>query len=219
MMCNYFRFGGVVRDIPDDVMQKIKDLVSERLPVKTDELERMLSENEILISRMKGVKMINAEDAIRYSITGPVLRAAGVPYDIRRADPYGIYDRFDFDVAVRHNGVLMDNYLIRIDEIRQSLRILEQAIKQIPEGPINSQKPAYQVRVPAGESYGRIESPKGELAFYLVSNGKPNPWRYHVRPASYVNLNALEHISIGAKIADFVAILAMFDIVMGECDR
>ena len=219
MMCNYFRFGGVVRDIPDDVMQKIRDLVHERLPAKTDEMERFLSENEILVSRMKDVRMINAEDAIRYSITGPVLRAAGVPYDIRRADPYGIYDRFDFDVAVRHNGDLMDNYLIRIDEIRQSLRILEQAIKQIPQGPINSQKPVYQVRVPAGEAYGRIESPKGELAFYVVSNGKPNPWRYHVRPASFVNLGALEKISIGAKIADFVVILAMFDIVMGECDR
>ena len=219
LMCNYFRFGGVVRDIPDDVMQKIKDLVFERLPAKTDEMERFLSENEILISRMKDIRMIDAEDAIRYSITGPVLRAAGVPYDIRRADPYGIYDRFDFDVAVRHNGDLMDNYLIRIDEIRQSLRILEQAIKQIPQGPINSQKPAYQVRVPAGEAYGRIESPKGELAFYVVSNGKPNPWRYHVRPATFVNLSALEKIAVGAKIADFVVILAMFDIVMGECDR
>ena len=219
MMCNYFRFGGVVRDIPDDVMQKIKGLVFERLPAKTDEMDRFLTENEVLVSRMKGMKMIDAEDAIRYSVTGPVLRAAGVPYDIRRADPYGIYDRFDFDVAVRHNGDLMDNYLIRIDEIRQSLRILGQAIKQIPQGPINSQKPQYQVRVPAGEAYGRIESPKGELAFYVVSNGKPNPWRYHVRPASFVNLTALEKISVGNKIADFVALLAMFDIVMGECDR
>ena len=219
MMCNYFRFGGVVRDIPEDVMQKIKGLVFERLPAKTDEMDRFLTENEVLVSRMKGVKMIDAEDAIRYSVTGPVLRAAGVPYDIRRADPYGIYDRFDFDVAVRHNGDLMDNYLIRIDEIRQSLRILGQAIKQIPQGPINSQKPQYQVRVPAGEAYGRIESPKGELAFYVVSNGKPNPWRYHVRPASFVNLTALEKISVGNKIADFVAVLAMFDIVMGECDR
>src|SRR5258706_1881750 len=219
MMCNYFRFGGVVRDIPDDVMQKIKDLVVNRLPSKTDEMERFLNENEVLISRMKGVPMINAEDAIRYSVTGPVLRAAGVPYDIRRADPYGIYDRFDFDVAVRHNGDLMDNYLIRIDEIRQSLRILEQATKQIPQGPINSQKPAYQVRVPAGEAYGRIESPKGELGYYVVSNGKPNPWRYHVRPASFVNVTALEKICIGNKIADFVALLAMLDMVMGECDR
>ena len=219
MMCNYFRFGGVVRDIEDAEMQKIKDLVYDRLQYKTDELDRMLTENEVLLSRMKGVRMINAEDAIAYSITGPVLRAAGVPYDIRRADPYGIYDRFDFDVAVRYNGDLMDNYLIRIDEIRQSLRILDQAIKQIPQGPINSQKPAYQVRVPAGEAYGRVESPKGELGYYVVSNGKPNPWRYHVRPASFVNVTALEKISIGAKIADFVVLLAMFDMVMGECDR
>ena len=163
--------------------------------------------------------MINAEDAVRFSVTGPVLRAAGVPYDIRRADPYGIYDRFDFDVAVRPNGDLMDNYLIRIDEIRQSLRILDQAIKQIPQGPINSQKPAYQVRVPAGEAYGRVESPKGELGYYVVSNGKPNPWRYHVRPASFVNVTALEKICLGTKIADFVVLLAMFDMVMGECDR
>ncbi len=219
MMCNYFRFGGVVRDIEDAEMQKIKDLVYDRLQYKTDELDRMLTENEVLLSRMKGVRMINAEDAIAYSITGPVLRAAGVPYDIRRADPYGIYDRFDFDVAVRYNGDLMDNYLIRIDEIRQSLRILDQAIKQIPQGPINSQKPAYQVRVPAGEAYGRVESPKGELGYYVVSNGKPNPWRYHVRPASFVNVTALEKISIGTKIADFVVLFAMFDMVMGECDR
>ncbi|MBV6450925.1 MAG: NADH-quinone oxidoreductase subunit C/D [Anaerolineales bacterium] len=219
MMCNYFRFGGVVRDIEEAEMNKIKDLVYERIPPKTDELDRMLSENEVLVSRMKGVRMINAEDAVAYSVTGPVLRAAGVPYDIRRADPYGIYDRFDFDVAVRYNGDLMDNYLIRIDEIRQSLRILDQAIKQIPQGPINSQKPQYQVRVPAGEAYGRVESPKGELGYYVVSNGKPNPWRYHVRPASFVNVTSLEKICVGTKIADFVVLLAMFDMVMGECDR
>jgi NADH-quinone oxidoreductase subunit D/NADH-quinone oxidoreductase subunit C/D len=219
MMCNYFRFGGVVRDIPDDVLQKIKGLVSERLPAKTDEMERFLNENEILIARLKGIHVLNAEDAIKYSVTGPVLRATGVPYDLRRADPYSIYDRFDFDVAVRQNGDMMDNYLIRFDEIRQSLRILEQALKQIPQGPINSQKAAYQVRVPAGEAYGRIESPKGELAFYVVSNGKPNPYRYHVRPASFVNLTAVESMCRGTKIADFVALLAMLDIVMGELDR
>ncbi|MFN8411913.1 MAG: NADH-quinone oxidoreductase subunit D [Anaerolineales bacterium] len=219
MMCNYFRFGGVVRDIPDDVLQKIKDLVLERIPAKTDEMERFLNDNEVLMGRLKGIHVINAEDAIKYSVTGPVLRAAGVPYDLRRADPYSIYDRFDFDVAVRYNGDLLDNYLIRFDEIRQSLRIVEQALKQIPQGPINSQKPAYQVRVPAGEAYGRIESPKGELAFYLVSNGKPNPYRYHVRPASFVNMTAIEHICRGSKIQDFVALLAMLDIVMGELDR
>jgi NADH:ubiquinone oxidoreductase subunit D len=219
MMCNYFRFGGVVRDIPDDVMQKIKDLVVERLPAKTDEMERFLNENEVLIARLKGMRVLNGDDAVQYSVTGPVLRAAGVPYDVRRADPYGVYDRFDFDVAVRHHGDMLDNYLIRFDEIRQSLRILEQAIKQIPQGPINSQKPAYQVRVPAGEAYGRVESPKGELGFYVISNGKPNPWRYHVRPASFVNITALEKMCLGTKIADFIALLGMLDIVMGELDR
>ncbi len=219
MMCNYFRFGGVVRDIPEDVLQKIKDLVFERLPAKTDEMERFLNENEILVARLQGVHVLNAEEAIRHSVTGPVLRAAGVPYDLRRADPYSVYDRFEFDVVTRQNGDMYDNYLIRFDEIRQSLRILEQALKQIPGGPINSQKPQYQVRVPAGEAYGRIESPKGELAFYVVSNGKPNPYRYHVRAPSFVNLTAVESMCKGVKIADFVALLAMLDIVMGEVDR
>ncbi len=219
MMCNYMRFGGVVRDISPTALHKIKDLVLERLPAKTDEMERLLAENEVLVSRLTGIKVVDAETAVKYSVTGPVLRAAGVPYDLRRADPYSIYDRFDFDVAVRQNGDMYDNFAIRIDEIRQSLRILEQAVKQIPEGPINSQKPQYQVRVPAGEAYGRIESPKGELAFYVVSNGKPNPWRYHVRPASFVNITCVEQMCLGTKIQDFVALLGMLDIVMGELDR
>ena len=219
MMCNYYRFGGVVRDLPEGVLDKIKGLVFERLPVKADELDRMLTDNEVFVARMKGIKVINAEDAIRYSITGPVLRAAGVPYDIRRADPYSIYERFDFDIPTRPNGDLMDNYLLRLDEIRQSLRILQQAVKQIPEGPVMTGKPQYQVRVPAGESYGRVESPKGELAFYVVSNGKPNPFRYHVRPPSFVNITALEKMCVGTKIADFIAILGVIDIVLGELDR
>jgi NADH:ubiquinone oxidoreductase subunit D/NADH:ubiquinone oxidoreductase subunit C len=219
MMCNYYRFGGVVRDVPDDVLQKIKDLVFDRLPAKTDEMERFLNENEILVGRLKGTHVLSAEDAVNYSVTGPVLRASGVPYDLRRADPYSIYDRFDFDVAVRHNGDMMDNYLIRFDEIRQSIRILEQAVKQIPQGPINSQKPNYQVKVPAGEAYGRIESPKGELGFYVISDGKANPYRYHVRAPSFVNLTALEKMCTGTKIQDFVALLAMLDVVLGEVDR
>jgi NADH:ubiquinone oxidoreductase subunit D/NADH:ubiquinone oxidoreductase subunit C len=219
MMCNYFRFGGVVRDVTDEMLNKIKDLVFDRLPAKVDEMERFLSENEILVGRLKGTKVLSAEDAVNYSVTGPVLRASGVPYDIRRADPYSIYDRFDFDVAVRHNGDMMDNYLIRFDEIRQSLRILEQAVKQIPQGPVNSQKPNYQVKVPAGEAYGRVEAPKGELGFYIVSNGKANPYRYHVRAPSFVNLTAVEKMCTGTKIQDFVALIAMLDIVMGELDR
>jgi NADH:ubiquinone oxidoreductase subunit D len=219
MMCNYHRFGGVVRDLPAGVLEKIKGLVNERLPRKADEFERLLTENEIFVSRMQGVPVISADDAVKYSITGPVLRASGVPYDVRRAQPYGIYDRFDFDVAVRYHGDLYDNYLIRLDEIRQSIRILQQAVKQLPEGPIVTGKPQYQVRVPAGEAYGRIEAPKGELGFYVVSTGKPNPWRYHVRAPSFVNITALEKMCVGKKIADFVVILGVIDIVLGELDR
>ena len=219
MMCNYHRFGGVARDLPEGVLEKIRGLVEERLPRKADEFDRLLSQNEILLARMKGVRVINADDAVRYSVTGPVLRAAGVPYDVRRAQPYGIYDRFDFDVALRHNGDIYDNYLIRLDEIRQSLRILQQAIKQMPAGPIIAGKPQYQVRVPAGEAYGRIEAPKGELGYYVISTGKPNPWRYHVRAPSFINITALEQMCVGQKIADFVVILGVLDIVLGELDR
>ena len=219
MMCNYHRFGGVARDLPDGVLEKITGLVEERLPRKVEEFERLLTENEIFLSRMRGVPVISGEAAIRYSITGPVLRAAGIPYDVRRAQPYGIYDRFEFDVALRQNGDLYDNYLIRVDEIRQSLRILQQAVHQIPEGPIMAGKPQYQVRVPAGEAYGRIEAPKGELGYYVVSTGKPNPWRYHVRAPSFINITALEKMCIGQKIADFVAIFGVLDVVLGELDR
>ncbi len=219
MMCNYHRFGGVVRDIPAEALQKIKDLSFERLPRKIEEFDRLLTENEILVSRCKGVGVLSGEDAVAYSMVGPMLRASGVPYDVRRADPYGIYERFEFDVAVRYNGDLMDRYLIRIDEMRQSVRILQQAIKQIPAGPIVSVKPQYQVRVPAGEAYGRVEGPKGELGFYVISTGKPTPWRYHVRAPSFINLTALEKMCEGEKIADFVAILGAIDIVLGETDR
>ncbi len=219
MMCNYHRFGGVVRDIDEVNLQKIKDLVFERLPRKIEEFDRLLSENEIFTSRMKGIVYLSPEDAVAYSVTGPTLRAAGIPYDIRKADPYGIYDRFEFDIPVRHNSDLLDRYYVRIDEMRQSLRILQQALKAIPDGPFLAGKPQYQVRVPAGESYGRVESPKGELGFYVVSNGKGNPYRYHIRTPSFVNITSVEKMCTGTKIADFVTILGMVDIVLGELDR
>jgi len=219
MMCNYYRFGGVARDLPDGVLERIKGLAFERLTRKIDELELYLTENEIVRHRSEGVGVLTPEQAIAYSTTGPVLRASGVPYDLRRADPYGIYERFDFDVAVRYHGDVYDRYLLRIDEIRQSIRILQQAVRGIPEGPIQEGKPQYQVRVPAGESYGRVEGPKGELGFYIVSNGKPNPWRYHVRAPSFINLTPLEQMCIGQKVADVVVILGSIDIVLGETDR
>jgi NADH:ubiquinone oxidoreductase subunit D/NADH:ubiquinone oxidoreductase subunit C len=219
MMCNYFRFGGVTRDFPPGVLQRVKDLAFERLPRKIDELELYLTNNEIVRSRSEGVGVLTPEQALAFSTTGPLLRASGIPYDLRRADPYGIYDRFDFDVAVRYHGDVYDRYLVRIDEIRQSIRILQQAVKNLPEGSIQEGKPQYQVRVPAGESYGRVEGPKGELGFYVVSTGKVNPWRYHVRAPSFINLTPLEQMCIGHKVADVVVILGSIDIVLGETDR
>jgi NADH:ubiquinone oxidoreductase subunit D len=219
MMCNYFRFGGVARDLPEGFHEQIRKLVYERLPRRIDELDLYLTNNEIIRSRTEGVGVLTPEQAIGYSEAGPVLRASGVPYDIRRADPYSIYERFDFDVAVRYHGDTYDRYLIRIDECRQSLRILQQAVRDLPGGSIQEGKPQYQVRVPAGESYGRVEGPKGELGYYVVSNGKANPWRYHVRAPSFINLNAFELMCVGNKIADTVAILGSIDIVLGETDR
>lgn len=219
MMCNYFRFGGVARDLPEGVLEKIKGLFFERLPRRIDEIDRFLTENEILRARGIGQGVLTAEDAIRYSAAGPLLRASGIPYDVRRAEPYSIYDRFEFDVAVRYHGDIYDRYLVRLDEIRQSIRIVQQAVKGLPEGPIQTGKPHYQVRVPAGEAYGRVEGPKGELGFYIISTGKPNPWRYHVRAPSFINLTAFGPMCVGQKVADVVAILGSIDIVLGETDR
>jgi NADH-quinone oxidoreductase subunit D/NADH-quinone oxidoreductase subunit C/D len=219
MMCNYFRFGGVARDLPEGVLQKIKDLFFERLPRKIEELDRFLSENEIIRSRGIGQGVLTSEDAIKYSAAGPFLRASGIPYDVRRAEPYSIYDRFDFDVVVRSNGDIYDRLIVRFEEIRQSIRIIQQAVKGLPDGPVMALKPMYQVRVPPGEAYGRVEGPKGELGFYIISNGKPNPWRYHVRAPSFINLTAFGPMCIGQKIADLVAVLGSIDIVLGEVDR
>jgi len=219
MMCNYFRFGGVVRDLPDGMEEHIRNMVYERLPRQVDEMDRYLVENEIVKGRSQGVGILTPEQAIGFSAVGPVLRASGVPYDIRRADPYSIYDRFDFDVAVRYHGDIYDRFLIRYDEIRSSIKILQQAIDNIPKGEVLANKPAYKFRMPKGESYGRVEGPKGELGFYVVSDGTDNPYRYHVRAPSFINLTGLREMSLGEKMADLVAILGSIDIVLGEVDR
>ena len=219
MMCNYMRFGGVAHDVSQDWLDRARYLARERLPRKLDELEQLLSDNEILIARTKGVGVVPPEVAVAYGITGPLLRAVGVPYDIRRVEPYGIYDRFDFQVPLLYNGDLYDRYLIRILEAREALKILDQALDQIPEGPIFGGKRAWQLRVPAGDVYGRIEHPKGELGYYLVSNGAGNPWRYRVRSPSFINLTALAEMCKGHKVADIITILGAIDIVLGEVDR
>lgn len=219
MMCNYFRFGGVAHDLPEGMAEHIKDMVFNRLPRKVDELDAFLTHNEIIKTRTQGIGVLTPEKAIAYSTVGPVLRASGIPYDLRKANPYSIYDRFDFDVCVRYHGDIYDRYLIRLDEIRQSIRILQQAITSLPDGPIQAGKLNYQMKVPAGESYGTVEGPKGELGFYLVSNGTANPYRYHVRAPTFINLTPLGEMCRGTKIADAVTILGSIDIVLGEVDR
>ncbi len=219
MMCNYFRFGGVVRDISDNVFEKIRKLTSSRLPRKIDDLDRYLTHNEIVRLRTEGVGVLTADKAAAFSTTGPLLRASGVPYDIRKADPYSVYDRFDFDVAVRYHGDIYDRYLVRLDEMRQSIRIIQQALRDLPDGPVMTGKSQYAMKVPAGEAYGRIEGPKGELGFYVVSDGKSNPQRYHVRAPSFINLTVLAELSRGGKLADAIAICGSIDIILGEVDR
>jgi NADH:ubiquinone oxidoreductase subunit D/NADH:ubiquinone oxidoreductase subunit C len=219
MMCNYYRFGGVARDLPEGTFEKISALVNDRLPRKIDDLDRYLTNNDIVQIRTQGVGVLTAEQAIAYSAAGPILRASGVPYDLRRADPYSIYDRFDFDVVSLNHGDVYDRYLVRMEEMRQSLRIMQQALRDMPAGPIQTGKPSYQPKVPAGEAYGRVEGPKGELGFYVVSNGKPNPWRYHVRAPSFINLTSLAQMCNGSKVADVVVVLGSVDIVLGEVDR
>ncbi len=229
MMCNYMRFGGVSYDLPDDLRgqpidQFLEELVYERLPRAIDQGDSLMTGNEIVRARSIGVGYLSAEDAIAYSTSGPVLRASGVPYDIRRAEPYSYYEHLDFDVAVRYNGDIYDRYLIRMDEMRQSLRILEQVIPHLKAtrgAPIVSNKPQYALRAPrAGESYGRVEAPKGELGFYVTTSRRDgNPPRYHVRAPSFINLTPLGKMCEGYKVADSVGILGSIDIVLGEVDR
>lgn len=219
MMCNYMRFGGLARDVTADFIEKCKYLVNERLPRRTDELEAYMGKNELFLSRAKNIGILPRDLAINYSTAGPVLRASGVKYDVRRAEPYSIYDRFDFDIPIGTTGDLYDRFAVRIEEMRQSLKILKQALEQIPAGEIMTGKKNYQVRVPKGEVYGRGENPKGELGFYIVSDGTPNPYRYHVRAPSFINLIAMNEMCVGHKIADMIVILGSIDIVMGEVDR
>jgi NADH-quinone oxidoreductase B subunit len=219
MMCNYMRFSGVARDLPAEFLPLARRLVAERLPRAVDQLEEYLTKNEIVQARCRGVGVLPAAKAIAYSASGPLLRGSGVPYDIRKAEPYSIYDRFKFDVACFPEGDVYARYRVRIEEVRQSIRILMQALDGIPAGGPVIVKNQYLVRPPEGEVYSRCENPKGELGFYLVSDGSESPYRYHVRAPSFVNLTALEEMCRGHLIADAVAILGSIDIVLGETDR
>lgn len=219
MMCNYMRFGGCRCDLPEGWLERARKVVDE-YPAFLDEFETLLNENEILMSRTQGVGVLPAKLAVAASVTGPMLRASGVNYDIRKVDKYGIYDRFPFQVPLGSHGDVYDRYMMRVLEMRESLKILRAALKDIPQGAIIDPKAKLRgFRPKPGEAYGRIEAPKGELGFFLISDGSTNPYRYHVRAPSFINLTILEDMCLGNTIADVIIILGSVDIVLGEVDR
>jgi NADH-quinone oxidoreductase subunit D len=219
MMCNFMRFGGLRCDAPDGWLDRVRKVV-EDFPRFLDEFNALLTENEIIMARTQNVGVLPRELAINAGITGPMLRASGVNYDLRKVDRYGIYDRFDFKVPLGDHGDIYDRYMMRVLEMRESLKILQQALKAIPDGPIIDPKTKLRgFRPKPGEAYGRIEAPKGELGFYLISDGSPNPYRYRVRPPSFVNLTVLEDMCLGHNVGDIIIILGSVDIVLGEVDR
>jgi len=224
MMCNYVRPGGVREDVPEGWLERAREIVR-NYPAFLDEFETLLTKNEIVRQRTQQVGVLPKELAVNASVTGPMLRACGVNYDIRKVDGYSIYPRFTFKVPLGSVGDVYDRYYLRILEMRESLKILEQALKEIPGGPAISPKgmaigkAPRTFRPPKGEAYGRVEAPKGELGFYLVSDGSPQPYRYHIRAPSFVNLTVLEEMCLGQKVADVIIILGSIDIVLGEVDR
>jgi NADH-quinone oxidoreductase subunit D len=217
LMHNYMRIGGVSQDMPAEFLPALGKLIKQ-LRRFLNEFDFFLKQNEILIARAEGVGVLSKELAINCGISGPVARASGIKHDLRRDDPYLIYDRFEFDIPTSENGDCYDRYRVRIEEMRQSLRILEQAMQQIPGGPVKADLP-HLVRPPAGEAYAHIEAPKGELGFYVVSDDSIAPYRCHVRSPSLINLTALRQMVRGWKIADLIIIFGSIDITMGEVDR
>jgi NADH-quinone oxidoreductase subunit D len=219
MMCNYMRFGGCRVDMPAGWLDDAKKVVAD-FPQFLDEYEALLVGNEILMERTQNVGVLSKELAINAGMSGPMARASGVNYDIRKVDKYSLYERFSFRVPLGAHGDVYDRYMIRFLEMRESLKILREAMRDIPGGPIVDPKMRIRgFRPKPGEAYGRIESPKGELGFYLISDGSPNPYRYRVRPPSLINLTVLEDLCLGQNVADVVAILGSVDIVLGEVDR
>ena len=219
MMCNYQRFGGCRVDPTPDWLEAAGRLV-DGYNAFLDEYEALLTGNEILMARTQGVGRLSADLAVSAGITGPMLRAAGVAYDLRKVDGYGIYPRFDFRVPLGDHGDTYDRYMIRVLEMRESIKLLQRALRDLPAGPIMDAKAKLRgFRPKPGEAYGRIEGPKGEIGFYLISDGGPNPYRYRVRAPSFVNLTILEDLCLGHSVADAVIILGSIDIVLGEVDR
>jgi NADH-quinone oxidoreductase subunit D len=242
MMTSYFRVGGLALEPPLGWLKRVEKF-SKSFPARIDEYEALLTRNPIWLRRTQGVGYISGDDAIAYGLSGPSLRGSGVDWDIRKKQPYSSYEKFDFTVATRAEGDVYGRYLARVEEMRQSLRIVNQAMAGLPEGPVKADAPhivlpdresmktsiealIYHFKIvtegfhpPVGEVYQAIESPRGELGFYMVSDGSPKPFRCHVRAPSFANLQALPKLIEGRLIADVVACIGTIDIVLGEVDR
>jgi NADH-quinone oxidoreductase subunit D len=212
-----FRVGGLQYETYDGFEEEVRKFCDWLIP-KVDEYERLLTNNRIWVHRLKGVGVLTADECKEYGVTGPVLRAAGVKWDLRKAQPYCGYEQYDFDIPTAENGDTYDRYTVRMEEMRQSTRILRQAVERIPSGPIMGKVPKV-VKPPVGEVYVSIEAPKGELGYFIVSDNSTQPYRMRVRPPSFVNLQALDRMVRGGLVADVVAIIGTLDIVLGEVDR
>jgi NADH-quinone oxidoreductase subunit D len=212
-----FRIGGTQYEIYEGFEEQVRTFIRE-FPGHVDEYETLLTENRIWIGRTRGVGVISAKDAIDLGVTGPPLRGSGVEWDIRKAKPYAVYNDFQFDIPTGETGDTYDRYMVRIEEMRQSARIVAQAVDKIPNGPIMA-KLSKIIKPPVGDIYHSIEAPKGELGYYIVSDGSTQAYRARVRPPSFVNLQALKKMVAGHMVADVVAIIGTLDIVLGEIDR
>jgi len=239
---NYYRIGGVNSDFTPDLVAHMKTFL-DAFPAHIDEYNELLMSNRIWVARTKNVAVISAEDAINFGLTGPVLRGSGVAYDVRKLEPYGAYDKVDWEVPVGKNGDTYDRYWIRMEELRQSSRIIKQCLDQMPSGPIVADVPqiipppkekvmrdmeslihhfiifTQGFKTPKGETYCATEVPKGELGFFIVSDGSTRPYRLHIRAPSFIHMGAFDHMARGYLISDVITIFGTYDIVMGECDR
>jgi len=212
-----FRIGGLWWDIYPEFDARVRDFLK-ILPGRIDEYETLLNTNRIWLGRTVGIGVLPADEAINMSLTGPVLRGSGVKYDLRKDRPYSAYPEFEFEIPTGENGDTYDRYLVRMEEMKQSASIIQQALDGLPEGPVMAKVPKV-IKPPVGEIYHAIEAPKGELGVYLVSDGTGKPYRMRIRPPAYINLQSLKRMSIGHLVADVVAIIGTIDIVLGEVDR
>lgn len=219
---NYARIGGVSGDAPPGFLEKTREFLDYFEP-KIDEYNNLISYNKIFVQRLANVAVISAEEAVAYGLTGPNLRGSGVAFDLRKDEPYSVYPKFDFNVCVGSGergqlGDCFDRYMVRINEMRESVKILRQAVDQIPEGPVMAKVPRV-FKPPVGEVYFRAENPRGENGYYLVSDGSANPYRAKIRAGSFVTMNIFEKVTRGLLIADIVAVIGSFDIILPEIDR